>query len=190
MLKPQDIYVLLKLVVVGERPWTYADLAVALAISPSQLHAAIGRSLGAGLAIKKVERGLSHVSGKHGGSIVVHHRNLEEFLVHGVRYAFWAKPGEMTRGMVTAYAAPPLDNIIASQWSPEEPPLVWPDPEGEARGLALSPLYKQAPKAARHDQEFYQLLALVDAIRSGRARERKIAIDELLIRLNEYASSF
>jgi hypothetical protein len=36
-------------------------------------------------------------------------------------------------------------------------------------------LYKQAPKAALRDPVLYELLALADALRDGRARERKLA---------------
>ncbi|MCJ7602760.1 MAG: hypothetical protein MUO63_14840 [Desulfobulbaceae bacterium] len=189
MLKPQDIYVLLKLVVIGSRHWTYADLAVDLGMSPSQLHASVKRALGARLAVKMEEALSLNASLKQSDRIVPQYRNLEEFLIHGLKYVFWVKPGEMTRGMLTAYAAPPLDNIIAQRWSSEEPPLVWPDPEGEVRGMALEPLYKKAPKAAKKDNEFYELLALVDAIRSGRARERELAIKELEVRLEGYASN-
>ncbi|VAW78000.1 hypothetical protein MNBD_GAMMA15-805 [hydrothermal vent metagenome] len=71
--------------------------------------------------------------------------------------------------------------------SSNEPPPVWPDPEGEVRGIAFSPLYKSAPKAARADPEFYELLVLVDGIRAGRARERDIASKELRARLQGYA---
>ena len=68
-----------------------------------------------------------------------------------------------------------------------EPPSVWPDPEGEVRGLAFSPLYKLAPQAARSDEKLYELLVLVDALRGGRAREREIASKELRTRLDRYA---
>ena len=170
VLKPQDIYVLLKLVVIGERSWSYADLAVDLGISPSQLHASVKRALEAQLAVKQGDR------------IVPHFRNLEEFLVHGVKHVFWAKQGNMTRGVPTSSSAPPLNNIF-SALSAEEPPPVWPDPEGEVRGMAFTPLYKHAPAASRRDQKFYELLTLVDAIRAGRAREREAAIKELRNRI-------
>lgn len=39
--------------------------------------------------------------------------------------------------------------------------------------------YSSVTSACRVDPKLYELLALVDAIRDGRARERKIAIDEL-----------
>jgi hypothetical protein len=174
MLKPQDIYVLLKLVVIGVRQWSYADLAVELGISPSQLHASVKRALEAQLAVKQGDR------------IVPNYRNLEEFLIYGLRYVFWAKPGPITRGVVTSSSAPSFADRLVS--SDSELPPVWPDPEGEVRGVALAPLYKQAPQASRKDPEFYEILTLVDAIRAGRARERELAIKELKKRLKNYGS--
>lgn len=174
MLKPQDIYVLLKLVVIGERPWSYAELAVDLGISPSQLHASVKRALEAQLAVKQGER------------IVPNFRNLEEFLIYGLRHVFWAKPGPVTRGVVTSSSAPSFDNWLVALDS--ELPSVWPDPEGKDRGVAVAPLYRNAPQASRKDPEFYEILTLVDAIRAGRAREREIAIKELKRKLKNYAS--
>jgi hypothetical protein len=47
------------------------------------------------------------------------------------------------------------------------------------RGIEFSAPYKHAPQSALRDPKLCELLALVDAIREGRARERKIAIREL-----------
>jgi hypothetical protein len=47
----------------------------------------------------------------------------------------------------------------------------------------VKPLYASAVKAAREDGGLYDLLALVDALRLGRARERKFAEEELVTRL-------
>jgi hypothetical protein len=53
---------------------------------------------------------------------------------------------------------------------------VWPDADGDVRGVTLDPLHKTVPKAARKDPVLlHELLALVDALRDGRARERRIA---------------
>jgi hypothetical protein len=60
---------------------------------------------------------------------------------------------------------------------------VWPNAEGSVRGLTLEPLHKAAPKAAQHDPVLYELLALIDAIRDGRTRERQLAERELTARL-------
>jgi hypothetical protein len=174
LLKPQDVVVLLKFVALGQRDWTYAWLGVQLGMSPSQLHAAVKRALAAQLAVR---------SGEH---IVAHRRNLEEFLVHGIKYVFVPERGELTRGMPTGYAAPPLVNYFASA---EEPPPVWPTPNGSVRGQAFSPLYSLVPGAAARDDRLYELLALVDALRGGRARERDLAIKELRKRLEHDGQS-
>ncbi len=168
ILKPQDVLVVLKLVAMGQQPWFYAWLAVQLGMSPSQLHAAVKRALAARLAVHK------------GDVIVANVRNLEEFLVHGLKYVFVPERGELTRGIPTAHAAPPLDKHFALSG---EPPPVWPDAKGEVRGEAFLPLYKLAPQAALSDPNLYEFLVLVDAIRGGRARERQIAISELKKRL-------
>lgn len=162
-LKPQDVLFLLKLVALGKKHWSFNMLAVELGMSPSEVHAAAKRALAARLAVKE------------GDSIWPNMRNLGEFLEHGIQYVFVPERGELTRGMPTAYAAAPLDTILGSY----EFPPIWPDPAGEVRGESFSPLYQSAPKAARNDAKLYRLLALVDAIRGGRAREREMAIKEL-----------
>jgi hypothetical protein len=103
-----------------------------------------------------------------------------EFLVHGLKYVFPAERGGLTRGMPTAHAASPLREHFAAS---DEVPPVWADPQGTIRGEELEPLYRSVPKAARADQRLYELLALVDAVRSGRARERELAVKELRNRL-------
>jgi hypothetical protein len=105
---------------------------------------------------------------------------LEEFLIHGLKYAFPAEHSNVTRGVPTSYAAAPLKSAVASS---DELPPVWPWPEGDTRGVGLEPLYEKVPQAALRDPHLYQLLALVDAIRDGRASERKIAERDLVYRL-------
>ncbi len=170
-LKPQDILVVLKLACIGSEPWSYASLAVELGMSPSQVHSAVKRALEAQLAMRS------------GEAIVPNVRNLREFIEHGIKYVFVPDRGGMTRGMPTGYSAPPLKQHLGDS---DEPPPVWPDAEGEVRGGAFSPLYHGAPKAAKADPRLYELLALVDAVRAGRARERSIAIKELEKRLRSY----
>lgn len=162
--KSVDVVVLLKLLLEKE-PKTYAQLSKELGISASEIHAAVRRCADAGLIEPSSRAPLR--------------KPLEEYLIHGVRYAFPAKPGPLTRGTPTAYAAPPLADQISSDGLPP----VWPDPEGDTKGYAFEPLYDSVPKAARSNRKFYELLALVDALRGGRARERKLAEEELKKRL-------
>lgn len=82
----------------------------------------------------------------------------------------------MARGVPTAAAAEPLKSRFLED---KEPPTVWPYAEGQVRGISLAPLYQGAPKAALRDPKLYSALALCDAIRSGRTRERNLAIELL-----------
>ena len=174
VLKAQGVFVVLKLVAMGRKPWSHAQLAVELGMSPSQLHSAVKRAMRSRLAVRD------------GDAIVANMRNLKEFLVHGIKYVFVPEQGGMTRGIPTAHAAHPLKEHLVSD---AEPLPVWPDALGEVRGVAFSPLYKLAPQAALSDPQLYELLVLVDAIRGGRAREREIAIKESEKRL-DYASEY
>ena len=53
----------------------------------------------------------------------------------------------------------------------------------------MEPLYPIVPSAARRDAGLYDLLALVDALRIGRARERAFAEKEITRRLNAHAAA-
>ena len=170
-LKPQDLLVLLKLVALGKKHWSFNSLALELGMSPSEVHAAVKRTVTARLAVKD------------GDNIRPNIRNLEEFLFHGAQYAFVPDRGGLDRGMPTAHATVPLSEYFVED---KEPPPVWPDAEGMVRGESFSPLYRSVPVAAKNDAELYQLLALVDAIRGGRARERDVAKKEMKKKLDQY----
>jgi len=200
-LSPQDVVVVLKLCAVDSKNWTYARLGEELFLSASQVFRSVQRAE----AVRLLEPGFhalpSALDSKSPDSkskdskspdskskdrpLVLaspNRANLKEFLIHGVRYAFPVRRGGLVRGIPTAHAAPPLKQQIAESF---DPPPVWPDGNGSARGLEFSPLYRNVPAAARRDPRLYELLALVDAIRDGRAREREIAIRELTARIDE-----
>ena len=170
ILKPQDVVVLLKLVALGDAGWTYHRLATELSLSASEAHAGVRRAVAARLMTDAKSATGRPIRGA-----------LKEFLLHGVKYAFPPERGELTRGLPTGYAAAPLNKEIAQG---NEPPPVWPHAEGRVRGYALKPLYKSVPLAAGRDPALYELLALVDAIRDGRARERALAAREIEARLS------
>ena len=166
ILKPQDIVILLKLIVRDGSEWSYPTLSYELSMSASEVHSGVKRAVAAKLMDMHRKIPVK--------------RNLLEFLIHGVKYAYPPDRGGITRGIPTSYAAQPLKELIMQ---PDEPPPVWPDPEGQVRGYEFSPLYSSAPHACKVDSKLYELLALLDAIRDGRARERKIAIKEIQSRI-------
>ncbi len=169
-LKPQDVCVLLKIVALGRVPWSYSQLAYELGMSASEVHAGVKRATEASLM--RLDEGWGFPDALA----------LDEFLVHGVRYAFAPARGGLVQGVPTAHAAPPLNRFVILQ--SEEPPPVWPDPGGPLRGLEFAPLYKSVPQAARRDARLYELLALVDAIRGGDTQQRIVAVRELRERLD------
>lgn len=157
-LKPQDALFLLKLVVLDGPSSIFPAVPEALGLSKAEVHNCAKRVRNARLLP------LNNWNPQR--------KNLLEFLVHGVKYVFPARHGSATIGLPTAYAAAPLKaQIVASDAN--QP--VWPDPDGNARGQALYPLYPSVPQAARRDPALYELLALVDAIRIGNLREQQLA---------------
>jgi hypothetical protein len=170
MLRPHDIAVLLKLSLLARRaaPTRQVDIASSLGVSQSEIHSALKRTAAARLY--EPERR------------VVLRQSLLEFLVHGIRYAFPAKLGEPTRGVPTAWMMSPLSQTIVESEDIASP--VWPHAEGTVRGAAVEPLNHTVPGAAMRDPELHELLALVDAIRIGGARERKLAVEALRARLS------
>jgi hypothetical protein len=161
-LKPQDILVCLKLAANYSLPWSYSSLSCSLELSLGEAHNAVQRLTAAKLYDETQRRPRLAA--------------LEEFLIHGAKYAFPAQRGGLTRGIPTAYAASPLKELLVE--NQQELP-VWPHPEGATRGYEFKPLYATAPQAALNDVKLYELLALLDAFRDGGARERKLA-EELL----------
>jgi hypothetical protein len=208
-LKPQDVLVMLKLCAVasssktaasGPRP-PMAVLGLELGLSSSEVHAAIRRARVSGLLQETfASNGTAHPKQKHTSANAkrvpsssktrtrtirqdrINVTGLAEFLVHGLKYVFPPHRGAMTRGIATSYAAAPLKGFIAKG---REPIPVWPFAEGNERGIELEPLYRTVPFAALRDPALYELLALADALREGRARERKIAEEQLRQRLKD-----
>ncbi len=165
LIKPQDIFVALRLVL-KRAPGTYANLGAELGMSASEVHGAVRRLQEARLV--------------NPNSQSVRREELLRFLVNGVPYVFPAQAKEVTRGLPTAWGHP----VLASRFADStEPPPVWPSAEGNVRGVAVKPLYPSVPQAVASDPELYTLLALVDALRVGRARERNLAQAELTKRI-------
>ena len=205
-LKPQDFLVALKLLALGEQHWTYARLAHELGLSASEAHAAVQRGLAAGLLVDAsiarayakrkpaaalaVREPRARAAGAYAvaaaapapelrthldSAAVVNRHNLAEFALHGARYAFAPERLPVGPGVPTSHAAPAFAGVFAEGHEP----LVWPDAHGTVRGEGLLPLHPCVPGAALRDAALYELLALFDALRAGRARERGMAVARL-----------
>jgi hypothetical protein len=165
MIRGQDVVVLLKLHCLGSE-WTIRSLAEAVPYHPT----GVTRSLTALAAARLYDPARRQ-------PLVA---NSEEFLIHAVKYVFPAALGAPTRGFPTAWAAPPLDDLVA-RGDAEIP--VWPHRSGPRRGFAVRPVHALAVEAAARDPLLREWLTLLDAIRIGEARERKLAAEMISARL-------
>ena len=105
-------------------------------------------------------------------------RACVDFLISGVPYVFPGEFGPEVRGVPTAHSAP----IFREQF-PDAEMVVWPSVQGAVRGLSLTPLCRNAPNTAVSNPALYEWLTVVDSLRIGRARERKMAREFLEQRL-------
>ena len=165
-MRPHDVVIILKIVAKGSVPWRILELANELGISQSEISESLNRSMIAAL-VDSNKRTLMRSA-------------LLEFLHHGMRYVFPQHPGAVVRGMPTAHSAAPLNTLIESNEQ-----YVWPWAEGKSRGQRIEPLHKAVPEACTRDSKLYELLALCDALRIGKAREREFAIKALEQRIND-----
>lgn len=86
-LKPQDVYVALKLLALGPRRPPYSQLALDLTMSPSEVHASVSWLEASGLLHGPTLQNRPNATA------------LEEFLVHGLKYSFPAE-GRCARQIV------------------------------------------------------------------------------------------
>lgn len=158
MLLPGDLPVALQL---GLTPaLSFESLSAALGISTSMAHRAVQRLERASL-------------------VIVPHRRLAvqtfmDLVGHGLRHVYYAEMGPETLGVPTAHAVGRLAEAIVS-----DRPYVWPSARGSVRGDSITPLFSGAAELPASNPALYEALALIDAVRVGRVRERRLAVDFL-----------
>ncbi len=163
-MSPLDLLILLKICTYGDEPWFQTSMARELHISQSEISKSLVRSQYAKLLDSSGKRVMKMA--------------LMELLQYGVPYIFPQQPGAVVRGIPTAHSSAPLKDIIQST-----EPYVWPSGKGTVRGQSIAPLYPSAVDAALEDPKLHEILALVDALRVGRVREKEIALNELKVRI-------
>ena len=158
-MRPHDLVVLLKIISL-DKDWLNKDLAGSLYISNSEISESLNRSMIAKL-ISPDKR-------------VVFKTALYNFIQYGLKFVFPAEPGSIVRGIPTAHSAPILkDYFVADEQ------YVWPSADGKIKGQAIAPLFPNQVMAVMDDEKLYDKLALVDAIRVGKVREQKKALELL-----------
>lgn len=163
-MKPQDLAIILKIILLQNKEWRVVDIANNLYLSQSEVSKALARLAYSGLIDEEK---------KHPAKSAV-----LDFIKSAVKYVFPARPGRLLRGVPTSHSAPPLKSKIRS-----ENKYVWPHLEGKIRGESIEPLYRGAVEASLNDPELYEVLSLIDSLRVGKVREQELAIKELEKRL-------
>jgi DNA-binding transcriptional ArsR family regulator len=161
-LRRADILVLLKLAVKGDA--SVRALESELGLSKSMVALSIRRLREANL-----------LKDDEAGGLRINKLAARDFLQHGARWIAPAKVGDFELGFATAHSF----ESLARKLSGDPDPVVLPLPHGPIRGRAVSPLHPKAPAAAQKDPRLLRLLAIVDALRIGRARDRDVAMAEL-----------
>ena len=158
MLKGQDVLVAIKLL----DPWEQSMLSLGnlIGVSASQAHSSFMRLC----AVRLVDQKRRATQKAH----------FLEFLVHAIKYLFPIVVVAGDRGVPTAHSAPPLmQKLVAPNGAPT---YVWPSQEGnQTNGIAIEPIYKTVPLVVKNDARAYAILAALDSLRLGKAREREIA---------------
>jgi len=170
MIKRSDIYVLGGLLI-HEGKWSYRSLADCLHVPHPVVQRALSRAQDADLY--------------SGERREVHIPHFEEFAIHALRFVAPAQLGALVSGVPAAWAAEPMASAIRS--SGEEPPPVWPYARGQVRGQAIEPLHPAAPEAVEDWPELGEILALLDSLRAGNPRVRRVAEDFFMRLLRERA---
>jgi hypothetical protein len=158
MIGPTDLYVLAGVLSSEQEASTLRGLAEKLHVDHTLVHRALKRAESADLYKESSRR--------------VHLANFEELAIHAARFIAPARLGELTRGLPAAWAAEPISQLIHQAES--EPPPVWPSALGAVRGQALKPLHPAAVQAC-DNARLAGLLAIIDSLRAGDVRVRKVA---------------
>jgi hypothetical protein len=178
MLKPQDIVILIKLLILKKQQKPYLSIglmAEELFMSAAEVHNAVHRLQNSKL--------LYYTNNKKVKDVEFMSSHIIEFLFHGFKYVYPAKIGKVVRGIPTAMSASVIKELFVVNGLSDE--CVWPYEFGDARGQSLEPLYKTVPKAVKTDKELYEFLSLLDVVRIGKLRERKTAEELLRKKLQE-----
>lgn len=148
----------------AEERYRVRNLEAMTGISKSEVGASLKRSTQVNLVASDRKSGVPRVNKKA----------LLEFVVHGLKYVFPAQPGRLVRGIPTTFAAPVMSEHLMTAG---DSIYVWPDAAGKEKGQSITPLYKSVPKAVKQDAYLYELLALIDSIRTGGPREARLATE-------------
>ncbi|MBI1808345.1 MAG: hypothetical protein HYR75_00485 [Gemmatimonadetes bacterium] len=161
-LKPVDVVVALALATNSRG--SVKAISLATGVSSGETHNSFNRLALSGL-ISPADRSVDR-------------DRLTDFLEYGVPVAFPPIWLPATRGVATCRFAASAAPETATSGA-----IVWPAEDGASRGRGLTPLYGHASTLPSRNPELYELLSTLDVVRTGSVRERRLAMEEIRLRL-------
>jgi hypothetical protein len=96
-------------------------------------------------------------------------------LLPSLQYLVPARPdGAVVLGVPTGVSSPGLEGRLVVSI-----PMVWASERGTVRGKAIKPLFRTLPDASLDHPDLHLLFGALDAARTGRARELRLAREVL-----------
>lgn len=168
MLKPQDMLVLVRLLIARKRQEvvTYPQLSQWTGLSASETHASVRRATACGLLTGMLANGVGAFPWSPAPAA------CQEFLLHGLKYVFPLEIGVVQRGIPTGTSAPGMNE--GSQSVLEGDTWVWPHADGTEKGIGIKPLYRTVPQVVRSDEMLHQAMAALDLLRCSSHRPRRL----------------
>jgi hypothetical protein len=170
-MKGQDFLLLVKVLFWSEGPWSNAKIGKTLGLSSSQVHYSLKRLVKVGLIGEKT----------HFPKVDL----MLEYIEHAIKFIHPPEWLGEKYGIPTAHSMEPLSKNINSSLV-----VVWPDNSRKNKGPALKPIHPGVPLASCKDRQLYEFMSLVEAYRSGRTREKQMALKEIRSRLKKRKPKF
>ena len=164
-LKPQDVFIACQLAIAGKANVTHAWLSKSLHLSPSTVFEGLKRCRQAKLVSDSAPRGSER-------EVKVMRSRLYEFLVHAVPVLYYPRRSAPVRGIATATFSPAFRERFTK---PGDLIMVWPYSKGKEIGEGLVPIYPTVPIACSKSPALYELMATIEVLRVGKAREKAAA---------------
>jgi len=157
-LKPQDILLVVHLLS-DTKFRKQTEYATELGMSQAEISASLKRLAYVNLIDKEL--------------LLPYRANVEEFLVHAIKYIFPIEYEKVQKGIPTGSSFSPLNKVLRSNGLP----IVWASDEGTEIGNAVKPLFPSVPHIIGDQHVLHQRLALIDSIRMAKPRERALAVN-------------
>lgn len=165
-MKPQDIAVLVKLILQKNKSLRQIDLAIHLGLSQGEIAKSFQR-----LNKSKLLQDMN-----------VNKTAALEFILHAIKYVFPAELGPLAVGVPTGISFDQHEKMVVQSG---EDIYVWPLIDGKKRGQSIKPFYPKLAEAALKDSDFHAMMAAIEILRVGRTRERKLAEQYIEKRINK-----